>query len=341
MICRTPHHDSKFIVLLLVFGAWVSPALAAGPSSNSAKQELSAFPGSNSQTATPYDGPARTDKSETEPGEEGPKQVDVGTLVRVDLTTGDILRGTILSLSESTVVLSLPAGGEITLQRRTIRSIQVETRANVQSDGSVFRRDPNRTRYLYSPSALSLEAGEGYFSQKELLFSAIAVGLTDNITLLLGTMLPFLVAGEMNAVAAAKVSFPLIEDTLQAAVGAEAFFLPAGNFGAVGFVFGSLTYGNDEAHLTLSTGKPFSISGTDEEMGPLILTLSGSFRVHRNIALVAENWLMPATEFDNVMLHLHGLAARLMFESIAVDLGGVFVQDIPFPIPWIDFTYNW
>ena len=46
------------------------------------------------------------------------------------------------------------------------------------------------TRYLYAPTAIPLEKGTGYFSQKELVMSSVAYGLTDNISVLGGTPLP-------------------------------------------------------------------------------------------------------------------------------------------------------
>jgi len=40
------------------------------------------------------------------------------------------------------------------------------------------------------PRAIPLEKGTGYFSQKELVMSSVAYGLTDNISVLGGTPLP-------------------------------------------------------------------------------------------------------------------------------------------------------
>ena len=60
--------------------------------------------------------------------------------------------------------------------------------------------DPNRTRYLYSPSAFALKQGEGYLSQKQLFFTSVAYGLTDEFTILGGAALPFWALGGFNVI---------------------------------------------------------------------------------------------------------------------------------------------
>ena len=49
---------------------------------------------------------------------------------------------------------------------------------------------PNYTasRYLYSPSALSVPKRNGYVSQKMVFFTSGAYGITDNLTILGGTL---------------------------------------------------------------------------------------------------------------------------------------------------------
>ena len=341
------------------------PALAHAQDEQRATEpadETSAAPASEpaapaAPASEPAPAPAVEEPSPSPSGESAPPATPsateglppVGTLVKVELTTGDTLRGTLVSADATTVVLALAGAGQITLQRTTIASIAEDTRARVTDDGTIIRRDPNRTRYLYGPSAFGLEAGEGYFSQKELFFSAVAYGITDNITVLGGTALPLLIfaiidgdgeAAGLNAILATKFSYTAIEETLHFAAGAETLVAKFADLVSIGFVFGSATYGNDERHLTLSVGKPFMLSKSEQDLGPLILTLSGAYRISRRVGVVMENWVMLPDD-DAELFRLHGLAARLIFENVAVDIGGVLIDDTNFPVPWLDFTYNW
>jgi hypothetical protein len=57
--------------------------------------------------------------------------------------------------------------------------------------------DPNYSRLLFAPTGRPLRAGDGYFSDYELLFPGVAYGLTDNVTLAGGVaIVPGLGLGE-------------------------------------------------------------------------------------------------------------------------------------------------
>ena len=59
----------------------------------------------------------------------------------------------------------------------------------VNQNGFSFA-NPAASRYLYAPSSIGLQAGQGYVSQK-LLFTSGVYALTDNATILVGTLVPF------------------------------------------------------------------------------------------------------------------------------------------------------
>ena len=264
----------------------------------------------------------------------------IGALVRVELTSGDTLRGNLVSADAETIVLQLPAAGRITLQRSTVEAIEIEDRATTGDDGRIYRRDPNRTRYLYGPSALSLEAGEGYVSQKELFFTAVAYGVTDNITVLGGTVLPAIFGGEFMGIVATKFSYEVVEDVFHVATGGEAFLASFDDFGAIGFLFVNATYGNADRHLTLTVGKPFQLHSDSRSLGPAIITASGAYRLAPRFMLVTENWFIVSDE-NSDFFRFNGIAGRFIWDNWALDIGGIFFHDAEFPLPWIDLTYNW
>ncbi|MEC9465535.1 MAG: hypothetical protein VX834_07110 [Myxococcota bacterium] len=274
---------------------------------------------------------------------------------RVTLKNGQIFRGRILERTDTTLRLDLLGAGEMTLLLSKVESVEIDETVELTEDGHLYKRDPNRTRYLYSPSAMQLKKGEGYFSQKELFFSSVAYGLTDHISVLVGSIIPMLIAtdGSLNFITAVKVGDTIEEDKLHVAAGFEAFsFENDGELWSAGFLFGSATLGSDRSHVTLSAGKPFSFDADSRDLGPAIVTVSGNVRASSSLSFITENWFLapdPA-EYDDdgnlssssrEFLFFNSIAARIMGEHLAVDVGMIFTKDVGVPIPWLDFTYNW
>jgi hypothetical protein len=207
--------------------------------------------------------------------------------------------------------------------------------------------DPNRTRYLYAPSARMLRAGEVYLSQTELFITSGAIGVTDFLTLQLGSALPALLASNgLNFLVGLKVGFPLT-DRLHVAGGAQVLVLPftSPRFGPTTLLFTTATYGSLDAHLSVAIGVPLSLQAPAQQWelfpGPFIATVSGNLRLGRHVALVTENWIVPGYFLPPDVPMANALALRLFGEHWALDLGVVRIPyDPPFPLPWLNLTYN-
>ncbi|HZN93207.1 MAG TPA: hypothetical protein VFB81_10915 [Myxococcales bacterium] len=265
---------------------------------------------------------------------------------KIALKDGQEIRGRVTSETPDSVVLELLSGGRMELPRASIKKIETEE-VTVGRDGEMWFPDPNRTRYLYAPSAMMLRPGECYFSQKELFFSAVGCGLHENVSVLLGTVLPawFFIptSGQgMNAIGAIKVGAP-IGDVLHLAGGVESLVIPmGGTMMAAGFVFASGTVGNPNAHATLSVGKPFFLSGSSSIAGDALFVVGGDIRLAPNFALVTENWLMPTFTGPggSSLMMLNSLAVRFLGPRWSADVGLVRLHDWYIPVPWLDVTYN-
>ncbi len=270
-------------------------------------------------------------------------------LSRITLKDGQELRGVVVHEDARVVVVELADGDRMELPARQVKSIAVEKNARLRDNGEVWFQDPNRTRYLYAPSGMMLRQGEGYFSQKELFFSSMNYGLTDHLTVQVGAVLPaWLINGGFNLIGGIKLGTS-VGDRLHLAVGAQGLILPgvmgvgSGGGGAVGFLFGTATYGTPDAHLSLALGTPFMFAqGTDVFSNHYIAALSGNVRLSQRVSLVSENWLLPTVGMapNGELPMLNSLAARVFGESWAVDLGAIRVPGFPIPVPWLDFTYN-
>lgn len=282
-------------------------------------------------------------------------------LHKIVFKDGQTLRGRVLSESAYEVVLELAGGGRLSIPRSLVAEVTFERNAVTRKDGEIWFSDANRTRYFYSPSAMLLKKGEAYFSQKELVFSSFAYGVTDNFSVLVGTVAPawFLGLEGFNGIIGLKAGAP-VTGKLHLAGGLEMLVLPGlgANSGArpgiAGLVFGSATFGDSDRHATLSVGKPlllgFGTSGGVQSLD-FITTLSGNYRVHKHASLLTENWVVFADLERGDVMSAHGFGVRLLGERIAADLGFIWFggRTGPFgtygvltaiPLPWVDFTYN-
>jgi hypothetical protein len=301
------------------------------------ESQAPAAPVSDEAAPTPVPEEARTPEGAPEKRE----------LSRITLKDGQELRGVVVHRDARVVVVELATGGRLELPATQVEHVEAEPHAQVRANGEVWFQDPNRTRYLYAPSGMMLRQGEGYFSQKELFFSSMNYGLTDHITVQVGAVVPaWLADGGFNLIGGVKVGGS-VTDRLHLALGAQALFLPGlvnGSGAGMGFLFGTATYGTPAAHVSLALGKPLTFASGEEILNRhYIVAVSGNVRMTQTLALVTENWVMPTILeglSDNQLPMINSLALRLFGEHWSVDLGGVRIPEVPIPIPWLDFTYN-
>jgi len=260
-------------------------------------------------------------------------QAPAGTPALVVLKDGQQLRGRLVAQDASGATLELEGGARVVVPAASIERIELAKAGQAE----VRSRDPNRTRYLYSPSGFMLKQGEGYVSQTELLVTSVAYGLTDHVTVGLGTAVPFLfVEDGVNLVGTLKVGAD-VNEWVHVAAGAQGLWLPGIEAGTTaGLLFGTVTLGTPDLHLGISAGPPF-VAGTDQnDVGQVIFSISGNARVSEHLALVSENWILPGGDGGYVLTG----ALRIIGQRLGVDAGLMFFKGSSVPIPWLDFTWN-
>ncbi|MEM6532031.1 MAG: hypothetical protein AAF654_05375 [Myxococcota bacterium] len=265
----------------------------------------------------------------------GGRPCELESIQSVRFKDGSVVDGTVARTDDTLTVVTR---GGLRLEAPSARVESVtEVNACVGADGTVRHDDPNRTRYLYAPSSLMLRKGETQFAQRQLLFSTLAVGVTDHVSLQFGSVIPALFVEEgVNFIGGIKVGTSL-SDRLHIATGVQSLFIPGANI-AAGFGFGSLTFGDSFANATVSAGVPFAIGGDGSEVSDVIVVLSGQTRVGESFALVSENWLLPSVDDD--FFSIHGLAGRIVGRRWSTDIGFVVGRGLGAPIPWLGVTYN-
>ena len=210
-------------------------------------------------------------------------------------------------------------------------------------DGERWVSNPNRTRHLWSPSSMPLKKGESYLSQKELIFTSYAVGLTNNVAVLVGSMTPLLLAGGdgVNLIGGIKFATKLTSGFYLSG-GGEMITFPG--LGGLALPYLGFSVGEPDLQLSFNMGQPFafdaeSVAGDLEAM----ISICGMWRFAANLGFVSENIFLPGISTDDVgwgVLSLHGIAWRWIGKSVAFDLGFVMPGGVPLPIPWFDCTWH-
>jgi len=290
--------------------------------------------------------------------------------VTLFLKNGQVLTGMAYvpeTVEEAIQIELAPGMGLTPIQRDVIAEIQ---KGFVSLDDDVPYL--GYQRYLYAPSAMPMKKGTGYLSQKELFFTAVGYAVTDNLSILGGTIVPLalwaVVEGETEAllgVLAARYAREIKDmgngAKLYAGFGFETFQLNQSDSGGLSLPFANLTYGKPESHVSLGIGTGL----TDWERSFHPIVLAGTHRVHERLALISENWLIvtPETEsvqywdsrdneyeYDtvrywnqpNVESLITSFGVRFLSERVTTDLVliNAFLSGNYVPLPWLDLAWH-
>lgn len=273
------------------------------------------------------------------------------TTYRFKLTNGSEIFGKITGRTDSTLTIDAKQIGAINVKIKDIEEQSAVADKDFRSKKYWFK-NPNATRYIISPSAIPLKAGEGYYQNTLLFLNSFNVGLTNHVSIGGGfEILSLLIEGEPIFYLTPKVGFKAAKNFHLAAgmlyVSVPSFSNNETREGG-GVFFGSATYGNDDHNLTLSAG--YGFTGEDISGRP-IFTISGMTRLSRKIGLITENWIVPSSESEydpnfgvEIRRETYNLAysygLRFMGESISVDLAFVNTSEsnLTFGFPVVDFV---
>lgn len=265
--------------------------------------------------------------------------------VVVTLSDGQTLLGHVTRNPDGSVLLVLADGRELLLPAEVVA--QVAEPSDARGPATRWGPDPNRSRYLYSPTAFNLGQGRGYLAQRALVLTSAAVGVTDGLDLEVGSVLPLLFTESPVAVVGLKGTVPVV-DKLRVGAGAQALVVPIDDLQLLGFTFGTVTYGDQDDHVSLAGGP--ALDFRTGEVGVGVLTLSGNHRLGPKSALITENWFVwfPEGEgpWGGPLFVVPSGGVRLFGPSFAVDLALVPVvtgeSELPvLPLPWVSVAWNW
>ena len=277
--------------------------------------------------------------------------------VTIITTDGSEIIGIITEESDTEYKIETPAGLNVTVPKSAV--FKMTEFEGLVKEGKLFRTDPNKSMYLFAPSAFPIEKGNKYCRDFCVFFPSINYGVNDIISLQAGFIwAPSLKIDQIPLIGSIKATV-FQKDKIGLAAGAMYVRIPDfsedndefntsgedndefNTSGGGGFLFASGTYGDRFNHGSLLVGWGYGhIDGDWELMERPIVVLAGNFRVSNTIAIVTENWFPPDLEFSQFPFMVAG---RFFGKRIAVDIGGIFIIDAlseGLPIPIINFTYH-
>lgn len=250
-------------------------------------------------------GPLSIDKRQIKNLEISPAE---GNII-IETVNGTSYFGEIMGLTGGALKIKSSLLGTFEIQSNTISKITLSD-AYVNRKGSTWFTNPNATRYFFAPSAIPLKKHEGYFQNAYLLANSVNVGITENITVGGGVVIPllFYVTPKVSYKAAKKFY-----------VGGGVLFTQSfiNEFGlSAGIGYALATYGSYEHNVTLGAGYGFAKFNNEYRSTPMpIVTINGMTRVGKKLSLVSENWLIPRTGY-NREITTYDPNGQPLFESV-------------------------
>jgi hypothetical protein len=257
------------------------------------------------------------------------KSLPLHSNVAIRLSDGSLVYGS-LERQDADSVVVVGAGGRHAYPTAAIRDLRAAGVARVQADGTTefWYPNANATRLFFGPTGRTLNAGEGYFADHEVIIASASVGITDRVQFGAGT---FIIPNSDFWFVMPKLGIIRSQD-----VNISAGALYGGirdDRGGIGYVVG--TFGSTDRSFTAGIGR--GISGAKVEGEPVFM-LGGEARVSRRAALVTENYFGAGTG-EGLLMY----GVRFLGERFTVDLAMMnSARDPVFPgMPYVDFVIKW
>jgi hypothetical protein len=267
-------------------------------------------------------------------GAQAPSAPAADSSAVVRLKDGSTVVGRVTRQTPDSVELTTSAG-RLTLARSAIVTFRSVSSANLHG-GTYWAPNPHDTRLFFGPTGRTLDQGEGYFSDFELLFLNASWGVTDRFTFG-GGLSVFPSSDFSNNVFYLTPKVGLVRgESFNLAAGALVGFAGHAN-GSAGLLYLTGSSGSRDNAVTYGLGWAYFNAKVN---GDATLMLGGTLRVSRRVSLMTEDYLFTGSN-GGYVLPMYGL--RFLGEKISADLGFVnFVgrgQTAIFPgAPWIGFA---
>ena len=265
-------------------------------------------------------------------------QEDNERLIEIETKDGNIFLGTLLEETEDNYKIITNDGIEINVPKSLVKKFEaIET---TEVGGEVWRADPNKSMYLFAPSAFPIENNKSYCRDFCLFFPSYNRGFGNSFSLQFGAFIfPGMDISSLPIIISGKYSLPKTGSAGLAA-GIMYVSLPGEDISfGTGIVFGTATLGNRFTHFSASLGWGYFRDEDEWEFADEpMLVLAGNLRASNSIAIVVEYWKFPNIDIEDLPLMV---STRFIGRKFAVDVGTFLHKDMEgIPFPLINFTYH-
>ncbi|QNF32450.1 hypothetical protein HUW51_06800 [Adhaeribacter swui] len=260
---------------------------------------------------------------------------DTTGLYRIETSDGNEYFGKIIIEDSTGIQLRTEKLGTIRIARPDIKTMITVNAKNLKN-GTYWFDNPQSTRYLFSPNGYGLRAGEGYYQNIMVVVNQISVGITDNVSIGLGTVPLFLFGTSTPVWVLPKVSFPVVKDKFNVGAGALVGTVMGEESAGFGIVYGITTLGSRDKNISLGLG--YGYAGGDWARTPTF-TLSGMLRTGNRGYLLTENYLIGSADGSIGLITCGG---RRIIKKVGLDFGLVLPTgseiDTFIAIPFLGLT---
>ncbi len=219
-------------------------------------------------------------------------------LVLVETNEKNTFFGTVTEKNGNQLVLQSEVLGEIIIPTINIKSIKIIRREHIHN-GEYWYPNIHASQLLIGATAIPLKKGEGKYDMTDFFVNQVRYGVTDNVSLLFGTVVPY--SGVLSARYGKKV-----KPQLYLGGGATFNFSFWSNLKGIniGYINGVMTYGNESNNVTAGLGWAFypavlagrTVSGLAFSSTTLPMTTFGAqARVAKGTYLLTENYFFSLT----------------------------------------------
>lgn len=267
-------------------------------------------------------------------------KLTVGSNYHVTLKDGSELHGELVNKTSNQIVLKTAAMGEVTISATDIDEIQ-ETSESDYKGGKYWFPNPSYSKYHFGSTGRNLKKGDGYYQNVLIVFNSAHYGITDWFSIGAGFEAISTFMGQPLFFIMPKFGYEFFKNFsvgVSYMYGNQSAAIAEEGFAGIGIINGIITYGNDDYNGSVGFGWAHS---ADNLTSDPVITISGQARVARRLALVTENYLIPADPYYGIFSY--GL--RILGERSSFDISFLNSKDIatvfPVGLPvWISYTFH-
>ena len=276
---------------------------------------------------------------------EGPRlpprcQAGDGRAITATLKDGRTVAGALVRRCEGGFKLAPAEGAPVWVRDREVASLFGDAAGAPAAlpppprpPDAPWRADVARTRLLASPTGLGPAQGE-ILVGTALQQVGVEAGLTDFLSLSAGTTPKVAYGRRMGSNATAALAAVGSWRWLHGRAGVLGAF--SGDGLSAAYLFGAVTAGGPDLQVTAYAGPPLPGAALIGEFRDRVLAVGGAWRVSSWAALATEHWVALDGQADSA----HALAARILREPFAVEVGGLYATGTGKVLPWIGLSWR-